>query len=482
MASEQIEREDKYDVPEGFVLPDLSEICPGGEVESHTFKLEATYYDTAADDLRRHRITLRRRRGGHDAGWHLKLPAGSGRLEVTVDSQASSPPRELTSMLFGVRRGQRLLRKATLSTTRSSYLIRDSDGHSVAEVVDDAVEAHPLREGASVAAWREIEVELGRGALDLLSRIGVRLTGAGATPAATGSKFARAMGPLPMVRRPGGLAGVVDDYLQVQYDAFIDGDLGLRRDENRIHPTRVAIRRLRSTLRVFAALFEPPAAAHFQTELAWYAGLLGAVRDLDVQAERLAEQLATLPEDFAIGPVAAELDTTLARERAKAWQQLQSALDGRRYRALLDEMEHWRTATPFSATAAKRPKRAADFVERAQKTLRKRLRTAVEHETDDDIFHQARKAAKRYRYANELAEPVLGEPASIAIERAKQLQTLLGEHQDSVVSVALLRRLGENASATGGSNGVTYGVLLAQQLDRAAQTRSAVIRDNGAGS
>lgn len=476
MATERLEREDKYDVPEDFVVPDLSDGFPG-TVTSDSFQLEATYYDTPDDALRRQGITVRRRRGGRDAGWHLKLPAEAGRLELTVNSRASSPPREFTSMLTGIRGRKRLVRKATLSTTRCSHVVMDGDGRILAEVVDDLVNAAPLNGAGPATNWREIEVELGDDAGDgVLAQIGGVLLAAGAAPAASESKYARTMGPLPTFRRLTGLAGVVDDYLQVQHDAILRGDLGLRRDEHVVHPTRVAVRRLRSTVRVFGALFDPTQAEQLQTELAWYAGRLGAVRDLDVQTPRLAEQVASLPKEQVLGPVAAELESTLTADRADAWRKLRSTLNGQRYLALLTELERWRTDPPFTEAGGKKPHKVATYVAAAANQARKRLQKAAEQRTDDALFHRARKAVKRARYANELSEPVIGAKAGAAVDEAKDLQTLLGEHQDSIVSAALLLRLGARADTTPGQNGFTYGVLFAEQVRRAADLRDEVVR------
>ncbi|MEO9197762.1 MAG: CYTH domain-containing protein, partial [Antricoccus sp.] len=68
----QPEIERKYDVPAGTPLPDLADI-EGVQVGSPVeHLLEATYFDTVDLALARARITLRRRTGGDDAGWHLK--------------------------------------------------------------------------------------------------------------------------------------------------------------------------------------------------------------------------------------------------------------------------------------------------------------------------------------------------------------------------------------------------------------------------
>jgi CHAD domain-containing protein len=472
MATEKIEREDKYDAPPDFVLPDLSELVPGDAVEEHTYELVSTYYDTPDDALRRHGITLRHRTGGPDDGWTLKLMAGDARTEVSVESTSSSPPGELNALLLGVRRRQRLVRRAKVSTTRRSRALHDSAGSLVVEVTDDHVHTETLSDEPVVHDWREIEVELGpNGGEAVLSRAGEALTAAGARPSTVASKLARAMGPLSSRPRPDGLAGLVDDYLAAQYEAIVTGDVGLRRDHNLVHPTRVAIRRLRSTLRVFSDLFDPARSDALERELVWYAGLLGAVRDLDVQTKRLMEHLEHLHDD-GVAALRTELSATLAAERDSAWHKLRSAMNGKRYLSLLRQLESWRVDPPFTPAADSPPEQVAHFVDRAARALDKRLLRVVKRRTDDELFHDARKAAKRFRYANELAEPALGSDAKRAVEESKDLQTLLGEHQDSVVSTALLTRLGG-----GGQQGFTYGMLAAQQQQITERIRVAVIQN-----
>ena len=95
-----------------------------------------------------------------------------------------------------------------------------------------------------------------------------------------------------------GLAGLVDSYLQPQYAQLARNDRLLRDGENVTHETRVAIRRIRSTLRVFDTLFEPTRAAHLDTSLKWYADLLGTVRDLDIATARVERQLDDIPDEL----------------------------------------------------------------------------------------------------------------------------------------------------------------------------------------
>src|SRR5581483_10086086 len=69
------EVETKFRVHGRYTLPDLLDGTGVAKVDGPLVEqLMATYYDTADLRLSRERITLRRRTGGHDDGWHLKLP------------------------------------------------------------------------------------------------------------------------------------------------------------------------------------------------------------------------------------------------------------------------------------------------------------------------------------------------------------------------------------------------------------------------
>ena len=74
-----------------------------------------------------------------------------------------------------------------------------------------------------------------------------------------------------------------------------------------------------------------------------------------------------------------------------------------------------------------------------------------------------RKAAKRARYVIEAAEPALGKKATNLRKRVKKVQSLLGDHHDTVVNRPVLRDLGGRAQLDGG-NGFTFGVLHAAEV------------------
>jgi CHAD domain-containing protein len=231
------------------------------------------------------------------------------------------------------------------------------------------------------------------------------------------------------------------------------GDLALRRGEQPIHDTRVACRRYRSVLRVFADLFEPEQAQAMDAELAWFADLLGAVRDSEVVRELLADAVHGLPPELVYGPVAELIDRQLRTEQDAALERLLAAMSGSRYLALRAELTRWHRQPPFTAGACRPVGKADRYLRAARQIVRRRLAKAG---TDDHRLHQARKAAKRARYAAELAEPALGKPARRQRKRAKRLQTALGQHQDAVTAAEMLREL---ARTVDGPSAFTLGVL-----------------------
>jgi hypothetical protein len=142
-------------------------------------------------------MTIRRRSGGTDAGWHLKLPAGpDSRREVHAPLGEEDTVPEPLREAAGEGAGSRPLRPiARLRTTRQVRQLLDGAGQSLAEVADDRVSGSvPDPDGhdgswAEVTTWREIEVELVTGTRDLLDAAGIRLSEAGARPSTAASKL-----------------------------------------------------------------------------------------------------------------------------------------------------------------------------------------------------------------------------------------------------------------------------------------------------
>ena len=95
MTTGHLEIERKFDVDEAFTLPALAGTGIAAVDAPVEHDLEAVYHDTADLRLLRARATLRRRTGGADSGWHLKLPAGTARRELhaPLGRAVKNPPR-----------------------------------------------------------------------------------------------------------------------------------------------------------------------------------------------------------------------------------------------------------------------------------------------------------------------------------------------------------------------------------------------------
>jgi CYTH domain len=221
-AGEFIETERKYEAAADFALPDLAGLDGVAAITGpRTYRLRAVYFDTRDYGLAEARITLRRRTGGTDAGWHLKLPAGTdSRREVhaPLGRGAYAVPARLAELVVGWSNRQPLVPIALLATTRRLRRLAAPDGQVLAEIADDLVSgslpgptpggpAGPggdtgLRgpstpEWREVSRWREVEVELVSGSRELLGSAGDLLIRAGAVPSAAASKLSRLLASAP---------------------------------------------------------------------------------------------------------------------------------------------------------------------------------------------------------------------------------------------------------------------------------------------
>jgi CHAD domain-containing protein len=459
---EVLEREEKWAVETDFALPPLDDIARHTAVDTDTVELSSVYYDTPDYDLRAHGIVARRRDGEDDAGWQVKLPAADGRLELRWPL-SDTPPEEMTRLLTGVTLGKELSNSATVRTSRHRYRVTEH-GALRFEIADDSVRASS---GADLLAWREIEVELGPDESSVPKKLRRLLRQAGAKPSSYPSKLARATG----MARPATLpkaATALTDYLDTQIDQIVVGDVDLRRGLDPIHDTRVAVRRLRSTLRVFKKVFDD-SAAHLDGELKWFAGVLGEVRDSQVQQRRLAGAVDDLPDELVLGPVLARIRSDLQSVELPARGAVDEAMESGRYLEILRTLRQWRTDPPFEVGVSSHAVRS--LARKASRKAAHRLDEALDAD-DPTLLHRARKAAKRARYAAELVAP-LDSSASPRRKRHEKVQSILGDHQDTTVATAALRRLAITAGTTPGENGFTFGLLYAREQRIAEDTRAA---------
>ncbi|ACY95865.1 CHAD domain containing protein [Thermomonospora curvata DSM 43183] len=521
----QLEVERKYDADRDFTLPDLSGLPGVASVsEPRTHVLIANYFDTCDHRLAARGITLRRRRGGADAGWHLKIPvAPDSKNELRASlGRPQVVPAKLARLVAVHVRGAQLRPVAVLETERTVILLRDAGGRLLAEVADDTVTGRLIdSEGAEqpgTTVWREIEIELGpAGTPELLRAAGERLQQAGARPASGPAKLGRVLEPVMAVpfgghRRalpdlPAGSAGAaVIGYLAKQVDAVISYDPKARLAEfDAVHKMRVAVRRIRSALRSYAPLLDPVRIAPLEPELRWLAEVLGEVRDLEVLRMRFTDRLE---RPYGLHPAASQswLEALSKREKS-AYRRMNTTLTQPRYFALLDALDALVADPPLSERAF-RPAVAElpRLVTRQWRRLTRKYEAIATAKDPEEARHDARKAAKRARYAAELAAAALRElkpqaadgarpakgkgkkrkasrraaaeparsPAELAeiaaqtAAHAKRLQEVLGGYQDGVIAMQHLRAAAAERSTTPAEAfvlGVLYGIERCEALE-----------------
>ncbi|MDX2707134.1 CYTH and CHAD domain-containing protein [Streptomyces sp. PA03-6a] len=491
MGKRVAETERKYEAAEQTGEPDLEGLPGVAAVRVlEPAELDAVYVDTADLRLATHKITLRRRTGGDDAGWHLKLPSSQADTRTEVHAPLGKQgrkggprvPKSLLAEVAAIVRDRELVPVVRLRNTRKRVHLVDAGGAPLVEIAHDHVRATLLDHGdGAETAWTEVETELIDGDTALLDAVEKRLRAAGLRRSKSPSKLARALGKrladAPGPPQPPSSTDTAGDvalaYVHEQVAAIIGWDPEVRRDEpDSVHQMRVSTRRLRSAFKSFRRELDREATDPVGDELKWLAGVLGLERDREVLADRLRDREAELPEELVTEVLTARIGGD-APVHEGARKELLRELGGRRYFRLLDTLESL-LADPPLLDAAAAP--AADAVPKAVRRDHRRLRTRVEsalemgpgHERDL-VLHDARKAAKRARYSSEAAQavPALRKPAKKHTQRMKAVQQLLGEHQDSVICRDAVLRLASDAREAG-EDTFAYGVLYQLERDRAA--------------
>lgn len=234
-------------------------------------------------------------------------------------------------------------------------------------------------------------------------------------------------------RSPAG--DVVLAYIRTQVLAIARYDPLVRRDApDAVHQMRVATRRARSALQAFGQIIDREATRSLGEELKWLAAELGHARDSEVMLERLTAELAAIPPALVVGPVEVRMTGHFTAELAQAGKAALHALDGPRYLRLRDDLDVLLADPSLTPLAGRKAGKAlVRPVRRAARRLQRALAavpaaedrgpetSAPEGHAAEDLgtavdwdtaIHEARKAAKRARYAAEAALPALGGQAS----------------------------------------------------------------------
>ena len=438
-----LEEERKYEVDARFAVPDLRGCLPdGGEIVAvPPAPLRATYYDTADRRLARAGASLRFRRGD-PLPWTVKLPTDVAgiRHEISRAGLPSAIPTELVALVTAYTRGGALEAAAVLRTTRRVYELRDRAGRLLAELDDDTVAV--LDGQKTRLKFREIEVERRDGGRKLLDRVEQVLRTAGARNGhGFVPKHVRALGtlgppeltpPAPALSAMASAGDVViralraDIARMLAYDPLVRLREPLPDGDTAVHQMRVGVRRLRTDLRTFRPLLDPLWSNGLRAELSWLADKLGAARDAEVLRARLRRTATVDPLAALDDADVARLDADLAARHEDALIALDAALDGDRYRVLLDHLIAAAAAPKVHPTRAALP--APEILPRLVAKPWRQLAFGsdgvsgagdLDPLAPDDEWHAVRIRAKRARYATEAVADV---------------QTLLGDHQDAAVA------------------------------------------------
>ncbi|GAB3307643.1 CHAD domain-containing protein [Epidermidibacterium keratini] len=479
--NESIEVERKYAAPARTGVPPLQEAAGVARAERRrTVRLDAQYFDTEDLDLAAHRITLRRRTGGGDAGWHLKLPASKEsrrEIQMPLSPAADGVPAELLDYVRAIVRDRPLVPAVRLQTRRTRHELFNAAGILLAELADDRVSATSELDGVEPQEWREWEVELQEGGPQIFEAVEPMLREAGAEADAGPSKLARALGDRrPSASAPDELPGhpdvedLVSAYLRQETDRLKSHDYGVRvHEHDAIHQMRVAARRLRTVLSTYRSLLAEGRSDELRTELKALADALGTARDSEVMRDRLADLIERQPDDLVWGPVAERVADELTRRYESGHENALAFLSSQRYFRLLDALD----ALPgelveTDLSHADAAEHITDLIARDWRRLRRTVRAAdaAPDEEREVLLHEVRKAAKRLRYATESASAVLGKQGKQLAKAASAITDILGDHNDSMITQGVIAELAAQAQERGEST-FTYGRIQGWEAARA---------------
>ncbi len=475
----QLEIETKLELDPDTPLPALTprkRLAGVGIVaaaEPITYHLDAVYYDTDRLDLLRSKITLRRRTGGADAGWHLKLPAVQGaRTEIGLPLSAgdgTQVPAEIAALVVGAARGRALAPVARILNERTVRHLLDGEGTVLVEVADDHVTGEGRLEGhRATRRWREVEAEIIKGTAEQLAATVDVLTAGGARPAASPSKLARALGFQPPEPRRGRTAGdLVIGCIGRQTELLTTADRAVREGGTAaVLDARVLCRRIAAVLTVFAPLFEGPALPDLRASLLGTGAAFDTTRDVQTARHRLVEQLAEEPAPYR-DRARTRLEQACDRRLAAAADRTRNYLNGAEYLSMLRALDDLVADPPL----AKRGQRAAQrelttLLVAGWRRLQELVESALAEPARASHLHQVGDWATTMRYAAEATVSSLGPDAAVLASALEELQEAVEEHLDAQRAAELLASLAIE-DATDGVAGFIFGRLHAVEQNLA---------------
>ena len=241
-------------------------------------------------------------------------------------------------------------------------------------------------------------------------------------------------------------------------------------DTEFLHDFRVAVRRTRSLLMLFKAIFPAGVQGHFKDEFKWLGAMTGPLRDLDVHRLEMPSYRAELPP-HAYRELRG-LDEHLRRRHEDEHRRLMEALDSQRYRALLRSWRQFLDGPPEACG----PNGSGPIVEVASERIARvhaavfEKGSAIGPDSPGKALHALRIECKKLRYLLEFFGGLYRAGAADRLIKAlKQLQDNLGAFNDCRVQQASLYRLAEEMARDGAASVsclLAMGRLLAAMAER----------------
>lgn len=417
--------------------------------KASTLRLQAQYFDTPDQRLAKAHVSLRLRQEGESWVQTLKCPGENRwtRLEHEVPRAADSgEPLIDVALHAGTAAGEQLA--AALGDQAASlqvYYATDVQRtlriiRSAGAQVEAALDIGEIRAGSDTRALHEIEFELKSGSVDALVALAGRWVERHGLWVDVISKAERGQ---QLARRVRSAAPVQAKEVALQPPYLPDAALrqmvgaclehllpnaaevaGGAAEPEHLHQTRVALRRLRTALRIYGD-WSPAVDAGWESALATLFGQMGGVRDRDALEAELLPALRAAGAPLAELPAAAEGQPVDQVLRAPATTRLWLALIAFAHAA----PQTGETPPPLGALRAL----AAAKLDHLHDQLAKDAKAYADF--DDEQRHRARRRIKRLRYAIEFAAALFREKkVQSYLQRLKPAQDALGKYNDLVVA------------------------------------------------
>lgn len=433
-----------------------------------TVDLHAVYYDTVDHRLRGRRIALRVRQAGRGYVQTLKAPADQAtghvgrpewevpRPDLTPDLRAFDDPAVMD--LTGLVLPDELQPVFETRIRRRKLILAWGDGGESPTLVEVAADTGHLVAGQRRATVCELELELVAGASAALFEIAEQLRRLVPLRLEPLDKAARgwmlATGGPPGWRKAGDADLGRETTVEAGLETILTGCLGHwlaneaaardGRDPEGLHQLRVALRRIRSALALFAPAMAPSVRHYWNGELRWLVNSLGPARDLDVLGTETVPAVAA-SEDPAVAAFAA----ALAARRREAQAGLVALLAGQRYGDLSLGFAAWvaRRGWRQDADVDALLRQRAPLREHAAKLLAKRHRKALAigdgfEGLGAEARHEVRIALKKLRYGAEFFGDLFADKHVARYRRtAARLQDVLGRMNDAAVATGLVHSI-----------------------------------------